>query len=75
MNPQLLILIADFIEDEVTLESRLKEDLGMDSMDIVKLVMDLNKTFDIKIHSSEIIPAYFDDIESLQIFIKRKQAE
>ncbi len=78
MNPQLLILLADFIEqaeEDVHLDTALKEDLGMDSMDIVKLVMELNRTFDIKIHSSEIIPAYFDTIESLQLFIKRKQAE
>lgn len=75
MNPQLLILMADFIQDEIRLDSRLKEDLGMDSMDIVKLVMDINKTFSISIHSREIIPAYFDDVESLQAFIARKQAQ
>lgn len=75
MNPQLLILMADFIEDEVRLDSRLKEDLGMDSMDIVQLVMDINKTFGISIHSREVIPAYFDSVESLQDFIAWKQAQ
>lgn len=73
MNPQLLILLAEFIEDEVRLDSSLKDDLGMDSMDIVKLVMDINQTFGITIHSSEVIPAYFDTVESVQDFIARKQ--
>ncbi len=73
MNPQLLILLAEFIEDEVRLDSSLKDDLGMNSMDIVKLVMDINQTFGITIHSSEVIPAYFDTVESVQDFIARKQ--
>jgi acyl carrier protein len=75
MNPQLLILMAAFIEDEVRLDSRLKEDLGMSTADITQLVTEINKTFAIQIHSREIIPAYFDSVESVQDFIARKQAE
>lgn len=75
MNPQLLILLADFIEDEVRLDSRLKEDLGMNDADIEQLVSHINQTFEINIHTREIIPAYFDSVESVQDFIKRKQSE
>ena len=79
MNPQLLMLLAPFIEasdsEDVNADTRLKDDLGLDSMDLVQLVMDLNRTFKIEIHSSEIIPAYFEDIGAVQDFIKRKQAQ
>lgn len=75
MNPQLLILLADFIKDEVRLDSRLKEDLGMNDADIAQLVPHINQTFGINIHSREIIPAYFDSVEAVQDFIKRKQSE
>ena len=36
-------------EDEVTKESTLMEDLGADSLDTVELIMEFEKTFDIKI--------------------------
>ena len=74
MNPQLLILMADFIQDEVRLDSRLKEDLGMSNTDLEQLATAINQTFGINIHPREIIPAYFDSVESLQDFIERKQA-
>ena len=36
-------------EDEVTKEATLMEDLGADSLDTVELIMEFEKTFDIKI--------------------------
>ena len=57
------------------LDSRLKEDLGMSNTDLQQLAVAINQTFGINIHDREIIPAYFDSVESLQDFIARKQAE
>ncbi|WP_339063389.1 acyl carrier protein [Tepidibacillus marianensis] len=36
-------------EDEITLDSRFKEDLGADSLDIVELVMELEDEFELEI--------------------------
>ena len=40
-------------EDEVTLEANLRDDLGIDSLDAVELVMELEDTFNVKIEDSE----------------------
>jgi acyl carrier protein len=39
--------------DKVTLETRLREDLNVDSLDAVELVMELEDVFDIKIQDDE----------------------
>lgn len=75
MDPQLLILMAAFIEDEVRLDSSLTEDLGMNQADLEALAESINQTYNVKIQRTEIIPAYFDTVESLQNFIARKKAE
>jgi len=36
-------------EDEITLEANLKDDLGIDSLDAVELIMELEDEFDVKI--------------------------
>ena len=40
-------------EDEVTPEANLRDDLGIDSLDAVELVMELEDTFSVKIEDSE----------------------
>ena len=40
-------------EDEVALESNLKDDLDIDSLDAVELVMELEDTFGVKIEDVE----------------------
>jgi len=40
-------------EEEITLEANLKDDLGIDSLDAVELIMELEDTFDVKIEDSE----------------------
>lgn len=75
MDPQLLILMAAFIEDEVRLDSSLTEDLGMKQADLEALAEAINQTYNVHIQRTEIIPAYFDTVESLQHLIARKQAE
>lgn len=43
-------------EDEVTLESTLVDDLGAESIDLLDIVFQLEKAFDIKIDRGELIP-------------------
>jgi acyl carrier protein len=40
-------------EDEITLESKIIDDLGADSLDVVELVMALEEEFDIEIPDSD----------------------
>lgn len=41
-------------EEKVTLEARLKEDLGADSIDAVQVIMDLEEAFDIEIDTDNV---------------------
>ncbi len=40
-------------EDEITMEANLMEDLGVDSLDVVELVMALEEEFDMKISNED----------------------
>jgi acyl carrier protein len=49
-------LIADRLgvsEDQVTLESKFKDDLGADSLDVVELIMELEDQFNVQIGDDE----------------------
>ena len=55
---QVKAAISEFIEidpDEITLESRFREDLGADSLDLVEMVMFLEEQFNIIIPDEEVI--------------------
>ena len=43
-------------EEEVTMEATLVDDLGAESIDLLEIVFNLEKAFDIKIDRSELIP-------------------
>ncbi len=43
----------DLEEDQVTLESKIKEDLGADSLDMVDLIMSIEDEFNIKVAESD----------------------
>lgn len=43
-------------EDEVTAEATLVDDLGAESIDLLEIVFNLEKQFDIKIDRNELIP-------------------
>ncbi len=49
----LLVDELDLDENEVTMESNLREDLGADSLDMVDLIMSIEDTFDIKVEESD----------------------
>lgn len=53
-------------------ETRLKEDLGLDSIEMVQLVLALDRTFQIAIHSAEVAPVHFASIAQLADFISEK---
>jgi len=56
MLEQIKPLIAEALnlnEDDIKLESSLKDDLGIDSLDAVELIMELEDAFDVKIEDTE----------------------
>ncbi len=46
--------IIQMSEDQLTFETRLKEDLMLDSLTVLELVMDLENVFDIKIEDQDL---------------------
>jgi acyl carrier protein len=56
MLEQIKPLIAEALnldEATITLEATLKDDLGIDSLDAVELIMELEDEFDVKIEDAE----------------------
>jgi len=51
---KILVESANVDETKVNMEASLKDDLGIDSLDAVELVLDLETIFDIKIEDDEI---------------------
>jgi acyl carrier protein len=49
----ILVEELDLDADEVTLESKIKEDLGADSLDMVDLIMSIEDEFDVKVAESD----------------------
>ena len=45
--------VLDVEEDEITMDTRLLEDLGADSLDAVEIIMGIEEEFDIEIPSEE----------------------
>jgi acyl carrier protein len=73
------LIIKNILADELDIdiirikaESRLKEDLSLDSLAIIRLVFSLNNQFNIEIQSSEINQDNFSTIENLDNFIFKK---
>ena len=58
-------------EDEVTMESSLVDDLGMDSLDAVELVMALEEAFGISIAEEKV--AEFETIKDIVNYIDALQ--
>lgn len=42
--------------DEIQPEQKLKDDLGMDSLSVVELIVDLEEAFDVEIDESDLNP-------------------
>lgn len=67
-------ILSLFITDELNISnnSLLKEDLGLDSLSLVNLVLTLNDDFNINIKSEEISKENFYSVETLSNFISEK---
>lgn len=50
----ILVRELEISEDKVTLEARIQEDLGADSLDVMNITMRLEDEFDIKIPDEDI---------------------
>ena len=50
---RLIVEELNVSEDKVTLESRLAEDLGADSIDAVELIMNIEEAFDIQVSDED----------------------
>ncbi|MDV3167049.1 MAG: acyl carrier protein [Vigna little leaf phytoplasma] len=57
-------------EDDIKLNTRLKEDLGLDSFDAVELVIELEKIFHIRIKDEAM--QHFKKVEDIVEYIKSK---
>jgi len=51
----LLVEELDLDQDEVTLESNIREDLGADSLDMVDLIMSIEDAFGIKVDEKDAV--------------------
>lgn len=71
---QLSQILAEFSgEEHIQPETRLKEDLGLDSLEIVQLVMRLNHEFGVTVAAHEITPVHFGSLKQLANFISIKR--
>lgn len=57
-------------EEDIKLESNFMDDLGIDSLDLVQLVMELEEAFDITIDDAEAIKTVQDAVS----FVEKKTA-
>lgn len=72
---RILKLVAELSgESALHPQTRLKEDLALDSIELVQLVLRLNRAFGLQIHSAELLPENFGDIGRLNAFIQAKTA-
>lgn len=72
---QVLTLLSELSgEADLQVQTRLKDDLALDSIELVQLVLRLNSTFGLQIHSSEILPAHFGTLGQVADFITHKLA-
>lgn len=60
--------------EDVKLEHTLKEDLGYDSLDMITLYFDTEKTFNIKIPESDLSKYELTTVKQYLDFIKEKLA-
>lgn len=59
-------------ESQIKLDSKLKEDLGIDSLAAVELVLELESTFDITVEDEELMA--LKTIQDIVTLVENKQA-
>lgn len=70
---RILKLVAELSgESDLRPQTRPKEDLALDSIELVQLVLRLNQAFGLQIHSAELLPENFGDLDRLTAFVTAK---
>lgn len=57
--------------DNITAELKLNEDLGLDSLNMVELMVELEKRFDIEIDESDLDPAALQTVEQIYALVAK----
>ena len=69
-------IVDELIEDEsllLTDDTSLFRNRTLDSLNLISLISFLEKTFDIKINSSEVVFENMDTVDNICAFIKKKK--
>ena len=57
--------------DDITAELRLNEDLGLDSLNMVELMVELEECFNIEIDESDLDPAALQTVEQVYALVAK----
>lgn len=57
--------------DNITAELKLNEDLGLDSLNMVELIVELEECFDIEIDESDLDPAALQTVEQVYALVAK----
>ncbi len=69
---EVLVDTVNVDEELITIESSLKEDLGVDSLAAVELVLELESTFDIRVEDNELMT--LKTVSDIVNLVESKQA-
>ena len=61
--------------DEITSELKLKEDLGLDSLNMVELMVELEDKFNIEIEESDLDPASLQTVSQIYDLVEKYTEE
>jgi len=75
IEAQVEALLSALSGEDVGPQTRLKEDLALDSLELVQVVLQVNQRFAIRILSHEILPAHFGTAAQLAALVHQKQVE
>ena len=57
--------------NDITAELKLNEDLGLDSLNMVELMVELEERFDIEIDESDLDPAALETVEQVYALVAK----
>lgn len=80
MFEQITTLIAEIKKDHslketITLESHLIEDVGLDSLDIIDFLLQLEAEFDLRLDFDQLDFSIMQSVQALMTFIAEQQSE
>lgn len=77
LERQLRALLVSVVEDDVAVgvEDNLFQLGILDSVLLIRLVSELEKTFNISVTDREMVPDYFLSLHRLSLYVQQKQAQ